>query len=257
MSEESPRLVGLGKREGQQLMTSAPPSPRAAARGAVFASELSPFAPFFSSRPAVVDDSALRHHSAMRLPTPALPTTYDAATIAAHFDTVEGSAALRERAIFIASTAARALVPGSSIRASVEDLGPSVIKFGQALANRPDLVGRSIADDLRLLQDSCTPFSEEVARGIIRDDLPEDVADEVLAALPATPAAAASLGQVYRLSLPSRRTDEPIALKLLRPGARETVAIMGAHTIGRLHIQISAHRYVWKARSAELLNNGA
>jgi predicted unusual protein kinase regulating ubiquinone biosynthesis (AarF/ABC1/UbiB family) len=106
---------------------------------------------------------------------------------------------------------------------SIEALGPSVIKFGQALANRPDLVGRAIADDLRLLQDSCTPFALADVQRIIREDLPPAAADEVLAALPERPAAAASLGQVYRLSLPSYAS--PVALKLLRPGARETIAM--------------------------------
>jgi len=36
---------------------------------------------------------------------------------------------------------------------------------------------------------------------------------------------------------------------------RETVAIMGAHTLGRLHVTHSLFRYVWKARGGDLLNN--
>lgn len=155
---------------------------------------------------------------------PPLPTTYDASAIAAHYSTAEGSAALRGRIASVGVNVARALVPGTPISSSVEALGPSVIKFGQALANRPDLVGRAIADDLRLLQDSCTPFALADVQRIIREDLPPAVADEVLAALPERPTAAASLGQVYRLSLPSHGAT-PVALKLLRPGARETVAM--------------------------------
>jgi hypothetical protein len=38
--------------------------------------------------------------------------------------------------------------------------------------------------------------------------------------------------------------------------AREVVAIMGAHTIGRFHSIISLHRYTWKTRSGRLFNNG-
>lgn len=37
---------------------------------------------------------------------------------------------------------------------------------------------------------------------------------------------------------------------------RETVAIMGGHTLGRLHVIHNLLRYVWKARSGALFNNG-
>ena len=36
---------------------------------------------------------------------------------------------------------------------------------------------------------------------------------------------------------------------------RETVAIMGAHTIGRFHYDISLFRYTWIPRGQHLLNN--
>eukprot|EP00928_Gymnodinium_smaydae_P036797 TRINITY_DN2566_c0_g1_i7.p1 TRINITY_DN2566_c0_g1~~TRINITY_DN2566_c0_g1_i7.p1 ORF type:complete len:543 (-),score=76.55 TRINITY_DN2566_c0_g1_i7:287-1816(-) len=38
--------------------------------------------------------------------------------------------------------------------------------------------------------------------------------------------------------------------------ARETVAILGAHTLGRMHNTVSLHQYTWKARSGKLFNNG-
>ena len=38
-----------------------------------------------------------------------------------------------------------------------QDIGPAAIKFGQALATRPDLVGVEAARDLQLLQDSLPP----------------------------------------------------------------------------------------------------
>jgi len=37
---------------------------------------------------------------------------------------------------------------------------------------------------------------------------------------------------------------------------RESVAIMGAHTLGALHIRVSHHKYVWLAMSGTLWNNG-
>ena len=36
---------------------------------------------------------------------------------------------------------------------------------------------------------------------------------------------------------------------------RETVAIMGAHTFGRLHNEISLFKYVWTTRGTGLFNN--
>ena len=36
---------------------------------------------------------------------------------------------------------------------------------------------------------------------------------------------------------------------------RETVAIMGAHTVGRLHYDISLFRYVWTTKGTRLFNN--
>ena len=154
---------------------------------------------------------------------PPLPSVYDANAISAHFSGAAGASALRQRAFFIASTASSILLPSTSIATSIEALGATFIKFGQAAANRPDLVGPAIADELRLLQDSCAPFSRDQVIQAIREDLPDDAAEEVLAALPDEPSAAASLGQVYRLTLPSQR--DPIALKILRPGAREAVAL--------------------------------
>ena len=154
---------------------------------------------------------------------PPLPSVYDANAISAHFSGAAGASALRQRAFFIASTASSILLPSASIATSIEALGATFIKFGQAAANRPDLVGPAIADELRLLQDSCAPFSRDQVIQAIREDLPDDAAEEVLAALPDEPSAAASLGQVYRLTLPSQR--DPIALKILRPGAREAVAL--------------------------------
>ena len=112
----------------------------------------------------------------------------------------------------------------AAVATTVEKLGPTAIKFGQAAANRPDLVGPRLADELRLLQDSVAPFPLEQARRIIVEDLPAEAAAEVLAVLPASPVAAASLGQVYKLEgLPSAG-GKPVALKLLRPGARQMVA---------------------------------
>ncbi|HEY1146630.1 MAG TPA: ubiquinone biosynthesis protein UbiB, partial [Allosphingosinicella sp.] len=51
-----------------------------------------------------------------------------------------------------------ARVPKSPTYADAfQEIGPAAIKFGQALATRPDLVGEEAAHDLALLQDSLPP----------------------------------------------------------------------------------------------------
>ncbi len=98
------------------------------------------------------------------------------------------------------------------IAPAAERLGPTFVKLGQALANRPDLVGPDLADELRLLQDSMAPFDTAEARAIIAEDLGA-AAEPVLAVLPDRPVAAASIGQVYRVELP----DRLVAVKVQRP----------------------------------------
>jgi aarF domain-containing kinase len=165
-----------------------------------------------------------------------LPTVYDAAAIARHFETPYGSSRLRARAFLIVRTVA-SLAPvvltgsasaPSAMRGGLTELGPTAIKFGQAAANRPDLVGFPLADELRLLQDSVAPFSTEVARRLIREGLEEERADEILRVLPEEPAAAASLSQVYRVELPANQQQQFLAVKVLRPDAREAVAMDAA-----------------------------
>ena len=36
---------------------------------------------------------------------------------------------------------------------------------------------------------------------------------------------------------------------------RETIAIMGAHTLGRMHVRVSLLKYFWTTRQAHLFNN--
>eukprot|EP00903_Cladosiphon_okamuranus_P008724 g8356.t1 len=106
------------------------------------------------------------------------------------------------------------------IRRAVTRLGPNFVKIGQAMASRPDLVGEAIAGELLLLQDAMPLFSNEVARGFIREELgayPEDIFDFI----GENPIAAASLGQVYKAQLDGR----PVAVKVQRPNLLEAVGL--------------------------------
>ncbi|HEY9736937.1 MAG TPA: AarF/ABC1/UbiB kinase family protein [Trichocoleus sp.] len=101
----------------------------------------------------------------------------------------------------------------TQLRQTLTDLGPTFIKVGQALSTRPDLVRRDFLDELTKLQDQLPPFPNEIARGIIEEELglqPE----EIYSSFSADPIAAASLAQVYKARLFS---GETVAVKVQRP----------------------------------------
>ncbi len=92
-------------------------------------------------------------------------------------------------------------------------LGPAYIKFGQILSTRPDVVGKDMAEQLRVLQDKLPPFPTETAKTMIAEDLGAQV--DVLFTEFSEPVAAASIAQVHRARLASG--GEPVAVKVLRP----------------------------------------
>ncbi|MEL6489172.1 MAG: AarF/ABC1/UbiB kinase family protein [Cyanobacteria bacterium J06634_6] len=99
------------------------------------------------------------------------------------------------------------------LRKILTQLGPTFIKVGQALSTRPDLIKPSFLEELIKLQDQLPPFSSEIARQIIYDDL-ERLPEEIFSFFSPEPVAAASLGQVYRARLYS---GEEVAVKVQRP----------------------------------------
>ena len=92
-------------------------------------------------------------------------------------------------------------------------LGPAYIKFGQLLSTRPDVVGAELAQQLQILQDKLPPFSTEIARQTVADELGQPV--DVLFSEFSDSVAAASIAQVHK----ARRADngQEVAVKVLRP----------------------------------------
>ncbi|MEG3628049.1 ABC1 kinase family protein [Streptomyces poriticola] len=107
-----------------------------------------------------------------------------------------------------------------AVRHALESLGPFYVKLGQILSTRPDMVPESIRDELQNLHDQVDvqPFAEfepVLARDLGPDwKLRFDDIDTV------TPLGAASLAQVYRVTLPGGRSA---VVKIQRPGIREGV----------------------------------
>jgi len=140
---------------------------------------------------------------------------------------------------------------------SLEKLGPTYVKFGQALGSRPDVVPPSLARALSTLQDDMEPFDNDVAKEIILAELllreangkeplssssssspsllggiVEQIEQQqqqqqqqamlkdveaLVSTLTEEPVAAASIGQVYKANIPGKGD---VAVKVQRPGVR-------------------------------------
>ncbi len=107
------------------------------------------------------------------------------------------------------------------IRMATEDLGPTFIKLGQILSNRPDLIPRGLQVELEKLQEQVPAFSAREATSLIEEELKQPV-QEVFREFEREPVAAASIAQLHRAVLP---TGERVAVKLQRPGLLDLVNV--------------------------------
>jgi ubiquinone biosynthesis protein len=108
---------------------------------------------------------------------------------------------------------------GRRLRAMLEELGPTFVKFGQLLSTRPDIVPPDIVAELRALQDDVRPFAfEDVAR-TIESELGLSV-EQLFLSFEQQAIAAASIGQVHRAVLP---TGQRVAVKVQRPNAARQI----------------------------------
>ena len=105
------------------------------------------------------------------------------------------------------------------LRKVLEELGPTFIKFGQALSVRPDLVPLDLCNELSKLQDRVPPFGYEAARKQIKDSF-GSYPEELFSAFDQTPFASASLGQAHRAQL---KTGEEVVVKVQRPDIRKII----------------------------------
>ena len=102
---------------------------------------------------------------------------------------------------------------------AVERLGPSYVKLGQFLATRPDVVGRTLANDLSLLQDRMDTFPMEAARQRIVESIGREI-DDLYTRFDA-PIAAASIAQVHPAEIRDETGTRKVAVKVVRPGIRQ------------------------------------
>jgi len=108
----------------------------------------------------------------------------------------------------------------SELRQGLIDLGPTFIKVGQVLANRPDIIRADYMEELTKLQDQVPSFPTQIAFQMIEDGIGRPIS-EVFSEISPQPIAAASLGQVYKARL--IENGEWVAVKVQRPSVEEAI----------------------------------
>ncbi len=104
---------------------------------------------------------------------------------------------------------------GRRLRETLDELGPTFVKFGQLLSTRPDVVPPDIVVELRKLQDDVSPFPFSQVEQVISEELGQPI-ERLFVEFVEQPIAAASIGQVHEAVLPNGRR---VAVKVQRPTA--------------------------------------
>lgn len=108
------------------------------------------------------------------------------------------------------------------LRAVVEELGPTYVKFGQMLSLRPDLLPRELVMELEKLQDDVPEADLEEIEALIEERLGKPV-KELFSIFDVAPIAAASLSQVHKAVL--REEDDFVAVKVQRPDIEKNIKL--------------------------------
>ncbi|WP_234342244.1 ABC1 kinase family protein [Streptomyces leeuwenhoekii] len=108
-----------------------------------------------------------------------------------------------------------------NVRKAFEQLGPFYVKVGQILSTRPDIVSDHVIAELEKLHDSASVLPFSAVEPVLRAELGPTWAKNLRDIDTDRPLGAASLAQVYRVTLANGR---PAVVKIQRPGVRETVA---------------------------------
>ncbi|MEI7856374.1 MAG: AarF/ABC1/UbiB kinase family protein [Methanomicrobiales archaeon] len=104
------------------------------------------------------------------------------------------------------------------MRLTLEDLGPTFVKFGQIMSTRTELLPPELIEELKKLQDHAKPIPFSEVRAVIEENSP-DIFDW-FSEIDETPVASASIGQVHRAVLKDGTT---VAVKIQRPGIPEII----------------------------------
>lgn len=107
------------------------------------------------------------------------------------------------------------------LRLIIEDLGPTFIKFGQIVADRPDIASEGLRSELKKLQSSARPIPDDIAIQIIENEIGASI-ETVFSEFNEHHIASASIAQVYLATL---KTGEKVVLKVQRPNIRNKIKL--------------------------------
>ncbi len=107
------------------------------------------------------------------------------------------------------------------LRLIIEDLGPTFIKFGQIIADRPDIASEGLRMELKKLQSSARPMPDDIAIQIIENEIGTSIST-VFSEFNENHIASASIAQVYTAKL---HTGEKVVLKVQRPNIRNKIRL--------------------------------
>ncbi len=118
------------------------------------------------------------------------------------------------------SRAATAASRAHRLRLAFEELGPTFVKFGQALSIRTDVLPAELIAEFASLQDHVPPLEAGEAERVIEAELGQPIA-VLFSQFDPVPLAAASIAQVHRATL---ATGESVVVKVRRPGIGKVMA---------------------------------
>ncbi|AGK55351.1 ABC1 kinase family protein [Bacillus sp. 1NLA3E] len=101
------------------------------------------------------------------------------------------------------------------------EMGGLIIKLGQFVSSRVDILPKEYTDTLSQLQDSVSPEDTDEIINRIEEERSSKIGD-IFSHFEQTPLAAASLGQVHKATLPDGTW---VAVKVMRPGIEDIVAL--------------------------------
>lgn len=107
------------------------------------------------------------------------------------------------------------------LRITIEDLGPTYVKFGQILADRPDILSERFRKELKKLQKNAFPFDDNLAVRLIEDELGAQIQD-VFSEFNPQCIASASIGQVYTGRL---KDGQDVVVKIRRPNIDQKIKL--------------------------------
>ncbi len=113
---------------------------------------------------------------------------------------------------------------GEKLRLFFQTWGPVGVKFGQLLSTRPDIVPKTLAMELNLLQDKVPPYSAALFFLQLQSSFGESL-DSIFESIEKQPLASASLAQVHRATLkptPNSARSE-VVIKVLRPNIESVI----------------------------------